>query len=71
MPITRTRETTLADVWGNDEDGITLEVRGKRARVSIDEAEEHAFAILTAATEQRQTIRARQTPALDENEPAL
>lgn len=71
MAITRSRETTLADVWGNDDDGITLEVRGKRARVSIDEAEEHAFAILTAANDQRQTIQARRSPAPDLNEPAF
>lgn len=70
MAIVRAREVTIADAWGNDEGGITLEVRGKRARVSIDEAEEYALGILNAATDQRQTIRDRET-APDINEPAF
>jgi hypothetical protein len=71
MAIVRMREVAIADAWGNDEGGVTLEVRGKKARVSIDEAEEHAFAILTAANDQRQTIRDREMPAPDTNEPAF
>lgn len=71
MAIVRTREVAIADAWGNDEGGITLEVRGRKARVSIDEAEEFALGILNAATDQRQTIRDRETPAPDINEPAF
>ncbi len=70
MAIVRTREVAIADAWGNDEGGITLEVRGRKARVSLDEAEEYALGILTAATDQRQTIRDRET-APDINEPAF
>lgn len=71
MAIVRTREVAIADAWANNEDGITLEVRGKRARVSIEEAEEHAFAILNAAVEQRQTITDRRSPVPDDDEPAF
>ena len=49
MAITRTRDVTVADVWADDDGGVTLEVGEARTSLSVEEAEAFGREVTEAA----------------------
>jgi hypothetical protein len=66
MGITRTSEVTVADVWANDDEGVTLEVGEGRATLTVDEAHAYGQQVMEAALTAAQAIRERNERSGDE-----
>lgn len=57
MAVTRTKEVTVADAWGNDVGGVTVEVGKGRAHLTTEEAFAFAHDVVTAAVEAQRATR--------------
>lgn len=51
MAITRTKEITLADAWGNDDGEVSVEVAEQVVSLTVVEAAEFAVHVMDAAWE--------------------
>ncbi len=54
MAITRTKEITLADAWGNDDGEVSVEVAEQVVSLTVVEAVEFAVHVMDAAWETAQ-----------------
>lgn len=59
MAVTRTKEVTVADAWGNDVGGVTVEIRGRKVHLSTEEAFAFAHDVVSAAVEAQQAAQAK------------